>query len=86
MKRTFALAFAFVLCVIAAARADQPATFKGPESQAEKDFVRAIQLDLGTRYPTAAAAEKAGYVRYTEADDTGAISYANMQWAALSGR
>jgi hypothetical protein len=82
MKRIIALAFAFALCLIAGARADQPATFKGPESAAEKDFVRAIQLDLGTRYPTAAAAEKAGYIRYTEPDDTGAISYANMQWTS----
>ena len=82
MKRIIALAFAFALCLIAGARADQPATFKGPESPAEKDFVRAIQIDLGTRYPTAAAAEKAGYIRYTEPDDTGAISYANMQWTS----
>jgi hypothetical protein len=80
MKRTIALAFALAVALAGAARADQNATFTGPESAAEKAFVRAIQLDLTTRYPTAAAAVKAGYVRYTEPDDTGAISYANFQW------
>ena len=33
------------------------------------------------QYPTATDAEKAGYVRYTGEDETGAISYANVrQW------
>jgi hypothetical protein len=32
------------------------------------------------RFPTAADAQKAGYVRYTNEDNTGAISYANMHW------
>jgi hypothetical protein len=82
MKRILAIAFVLALGVSAGARADQPATFTGPESAAEKAFIQAIQLDLGTRYPTAAAAEKAGYIRYTEMDDTGAISYANMQWTS----
>jgi len=82
MKRIIALAFVFAVAVAGSARADQPATFTGPESAAEKDFVRAIQIDLGTRYPTATAAEKAGYIRYTNPDDTGAISYANMQWTS----
>jgi hypothetical protein len=80
MKRTIALAFALALAVAAGARADQAPTFKGPESPSEQAFVKAIQSDLGTRFPTAAAAEKAGYVRYTNVDDTGAISYANLQW------
>ena len=38
------------------------------------------------RFPTAADAEKAGYVRYTEEDATGAISYANMQWFSTDVR
>jgi hypothetical protein len=37
-------------------------------------------LCAGTSFPMAADAEKAGYVRYTSVDDTGAISYANCNW------
>jgi len=47
---------------------------------AEVQFVRSIQADLMRRFPTAADAEKAGYLRYTYEDSTGAISYANRQW------
>jgi hypothetical protein len=39
-----------------------------------------VQSDLMARFPTVQQAEAAGYVRYTFPDDTGAISYANMQW------
>ena len=86
MKRTLALTFALAVALAGAARADQSATFTGPESTAEKAFVSGIQADLMARYPTAAAAEKAGYVRYTEPDDTGAISYANLQWASTDAK
>jgi hypothetical protein len=82
MKRILAIAFVLALGVSAGARADQPATYTGPESTAEKAFVQAIQRDLGARFPTAASAEKAGYIRFTEIDETGAISYANMQWTS----
>lgn len=64
----------------AIALADQEPTYKGPVSASEKAFVSAISSDLMTRFPTAADAEKAGYVRYTSEDETGAISYANLQW------
>lgn len=47
---------------------------------AENAFVAAMQADLNKRFPTSADAEKAGYVRYTNPDGTGAISYANQQW------
>jgi hypothetical protein len=50
----------------------------------EKTFVRAIQTILTKRYPTPAAARKAGYVRFTNEDDTGAISYADKQWNSTS--
>jgi len=55
-------------------------TFTGPLSASEKAFVAAAQSDLGPRFATASEAEKAGYVRYTGEDDSGAISYANLQW------
>jgi hypothetical protein len=47
---------------------------------AEVQFVQSIQADLMHRFPTAADAEKAGYLRFTYEDSTGAISYANRQW------
>lgn len=70
----------FLLAATALARADQGPTYHGPLSPAEKAFVAQIQTDLMQRYPTAADAVKAGYVRYSGEDETGAISYANMQW------
>jgi hypothetical protein len=49
---------------------------------AEQPFVAKATADLQKRYPTAADAEKAGYIRYTDEDETGAISYANRQWTS----
>jgi hypothetical protein len=80
MKALCALALLVAFAVPAVVQADQNATFHGPTSSAENAFVASIRADLMRRYPTAADAEKAGYVRYTSEDDTGAISYANMQW------
>jgi hypothetical protein len=57
-----------------------PATLSASESKA----VAEIAATLNRRYPTPAAAEKAGYVRYTNEDDTGAISYADRQWESTS--
>lgn len=82
----FARASTVVLCLLfvtsAFAAADQDATYSGPLSVSEKAFVQSIQSDLMQRFPTAADAEKAGYVRYTNADETGAISYADFQWTS----
>jgi len=66
--------------------ADQDATYHGPPSASERSFAKSIAGDLMGRYPTAADAEKAGYVRYTSEDDTGAISYADMQWESADIR
>jgi hypothetical protein len=46
----------------------------------EVAFVKGIQKDLMGRFPTAQAAMNAGYFRYTNEDEDGAISYANLQW------
>lgn len=48
----------------------------------EITFLHSIQQDLNARFPNPAAAEKAGYFRYTNEDDTGSISYANTQWTS----
>ncbi len=71
---------ALLFACTAVAAADQNPTYTGPLSPAETAFVASIQKDLMQRFPTAADAERAGYVRYTNEDDTGAISYANLQW------
>ncbi len=71
-------AFAAFLCTVsliwplasAAAVSDKPAG-------AEIAFVHSVQTTISGLYPTPAAAEKAGYFRYTNVDDTGAISYVN---------
>lgn len=47
---------------------------------AEAAFVQSVTKDLNARFPTPADAEKAGYFRFNNEDDTGAISYADLQW------
>jgi hypothetical protein len=55
-------------------------TFTGPLSASEKAFVAEAQAALASRFASASDAEKAGFVRYTSEDESGAISYANRQW------
>jgi hypothetical protein len=66
--------------------ATAPATPVPMPNAAEAKFVSSIRADLTQRFPTAADAEKAGYVRYTNEDDTGAISYANRQWTSVDAK
>jgi hypothetical protein len=66
----------------AAARADERPTYTGPLAPSETQFIQAVARDLMDRFPHVSDAEKAGYVRYTSVDNTGAISYANGQWAS----
>jgi hypothetical protein len=83
MKPALAAAFLAVFCAFAAAaRADESPTYAGPPSATETQFVATVTRDLTARFPHVADAERAGYVRYTSADDTGAISYANRQWTS----
>jgi hypothetical protein len=83
MKRFAFALLAAVTMTSAAAFADQAPTNKAAAlSPGESAFVTSIQQDLMQRYPTAADAERAGYIRYTNEDSTGAISYANRQWVS----
>ncbi|HKE38002.1 MAG TPA: hypothetical protein VKB39_11240 [Candidatus Baltobacteraceae bacterium] len=83
MKRFAYALLAAVALTSAAASADQSPTNKTATlSASESAFVASIQKDLMARYPTTADAERAGYVRYTSEDSTGAISYANNQWVS----
>jgi hypothetical protein len=66
----------------AVALADQDQKYAGPVSASEQTFVQSVKADLTKRFPTPADAEKAGYVRYTNPDETGAISYANLHWSS----
>jgi len=51
---------------------------------AELPFIAKIQKDIPARFPTVAAAEKAGYFQYTGEDNTGAISYVNLKvWNSI---
>jgi hypothetical protein len=86
MKCVTLLVLLLSLAGLGNARADQAATYHGQTSASENAFVSAIAKDLMARYPTAADAEKAGYIRYTSEDETGAISYANLHWQSTDIR
>lgn len=60
--------------------------YQGHATRAEQQFASAARADLMRRFATASEAERAGYVRYTGVDDTGAISYANSQWNSADVR
>lgn len=88
IQRTSSMvAFVALLLVVVSgpgtiARADEGPTYEGPISPPEAQFIQSMQDDLFKRFPHAADALKAGYVRYTGVDGTGAISYANQQWVS----
>lgn len=83
MKVLLRAAALAALCAFpAAAVADEQPTNTGPLTPSETQFVQSVQKDLMARFPHVGDALKAGYVRYTAPDDTGAISYANDQWKA----
>jgi hypothetical protein len=85
-KRVVLGILATALATTLIASADESPTYHGPLSASEKSFVTSIQADLMKRFPTAADAEKAGYIRYTNEDETGAISYANLHWESTDIR
>jgi len=82
MKVLCALGLVAILSASAVlpALADEAPTYFGPPSPSEAQFVASVKADLLARFPHAGDAVKAGYVRYTAPDDTGAISYANPKW------
>lgn len=84
MLKRFALSVAlFSMICASAALADESPNYKGPMSASERQFVQSIQADLMKRFPTAQDAERAGYFRYTNPDDTGSMSYANLHWDSI---
>lgn len=83
MKRRSTVGLLAALLVLGPAAAWAAPTLSGRPTAAEKPFVTEISTDLNGRFGSPAAATKAGYIRYTNEDDTGAISYANRQWTSV---
>jgi hypothetical protein len=84
MFRLFATIALAVLVLSPAMPIGAQPTTPAALSPSESKAVSEIAATLNARYPDPAAAEKAGYVRYTNEDDTGAISYANREWESTS--
>lgn len=85
--RTWAVLIALAFSVGAASAATPPpkaAAVSPFPTGLEVAFVASIQKDLNARFPTPQAAEQAGYFRYGNEDEDGAISYANLQWESTS--
>lgn len=85
MKRclNFALLLVSIVLAASAARAAGPTpapTAAPPESAAEKQFVASATSDLQGRFATTSQATAAGYFRYTDEDQTGAISWVNTHY------
>jgi len=81
MIRTLVLSLAalFALGPVAASAAATP---PNEPTAAEKPFVDSVTADLVARFPTPESARAAGYLRFTDEDESGAISYANRQWTS----
>jgi hypothetical protein len=81
IRLTCAVSLLAMIAVPAFAAMPAPTATLSPVPQgSEVAFVKSIQRDLMARFPTAADAVKAGYFRYTNEDEDGAISYANLHW------
>ena len=64
----------------AAAPTPSPApTAAPPQSASETQFVSSVTADLQARFATTSQASAAGYFRYTNEDQTGAISWVNTK-------
>jgi hypothetical protein len=55
----------------------------GIPTSSEVPFVTKVSADLSSRFPTPDSARRAGYVRFTDEDSTGSISYANNHWTSV---
>ncbi|HEY1654177.1 MAG TPA: hypothetical protein VGF86_03580 [Candidatus Tumulicola sp.] len=77
---TILAALALTVTAAFAATPAPKATLSPVPHGTEVAFVSSIQKDLTARFPTPQAAEQAGYFRYGNEDEDGAISYANLHW------
>jgi hypothetical protein len=74
-----AFALGIPMAAVAAATPTPAPTPAPPESATEVRFVSQVTADLQNRFSTTAQASAAGYFRYTDEDQTGAISWVNTQ-------
>jgi hypothetical protein len=86
LTRTIGI-LAFVSLTLSPAFAASPspapqATLSPFPTASEAVFVQGIQKDLGTRFATEVQAESAGYFRFGNEDEDGAISFANLRWTS----
>lgn len=82
MNRRIAVSLLVSALVLAPTVAPAAEKLSGHPTTAEDAFVRKVSADLTARFPTPEAARKAGYFRYTDEDDTGAISYVDLRWTS----
>ncbi|MFY9665469.1 MAG: hypothetical protein WAL67_02035 [Candidatus Cybelea sp.] len=81
VRMTYAVSIFVLAAIPAFAATPAPKATLSPMPQgSEVAFVKSIQKDLMARFATPADAVKAGYFRYGNEDEDGAISYANLQW------
>jgi len=81
MKRILASLVVFFGAFSVAGAADTK--MSGVPTASEVPFVAKISADLQSRFPTLDSARRAGYVRFTDEDNTGSISYANNHWTSV---
>ncbi|MBC5810561.1 MAG: hypothetical protein GIW95_06880 [Candidatus Eremiobacteraeota bacterium] len=86
MKRSFASLLLFVAVGASCVAVSAADKLSGRPLPAETKFVEDVSADLNARFPTLDAARRAGFVRYTDEDDTGAISYANRRWVSKDAK
>lgn len=101
LRGFIAICLAFTVSGVVRAAAPTPApppTAAPAESSTEQTFVSTVTSDLQSRFATTAQATAAGYFRYTDEDQTGAISWVNIKswqsdeqhpsqlWYDVSGR
>lgn len=78
-----ALTVSVGLAFAATSPSPKPTPTLNPKPQAsELAFVTHIQRTLMAKYPTSQDAIRAGYFRYSNEDNTGSISYANLHWTS----
>ncbi len=80
MKPLLASLLLFFGALGGAAAADK---MSGVPTDSEAPFVARVSADLNARFPTPDAARRAGYVRFTDEDSSGSISYANNHWTSV---
>jgi hypothetical protein len=75
------VAFALVCASLGTASvAATPTPSPAPMSATERQFVARVTADLQKRFGSQRGATAAGYYRYTDEDDTGAISWVNTKY------